>query len=57
MDRIGATHWEDQPPRPKYMHRRTYELIQCEILGAPLRAFKTVLGRDDYEAGVCNQSA
>src|SRR5262245_48663994 len=31
MDRIGATDFRDLPPRPKYMHRATYEWVCEEI--------------------------
>jgi hypothetical protein len=52
MERIGATRYNDPPPRPKLMRRQTYEPIQGDIVDAALRAFKAVLGRDNFEA-VC----
>jgi hypothetical protein len=55
MERIGATDYEHQPPRPKYMRRQTYARIRDEIMDAQLRTFKAVLGRDEYEA-VCESA-
>jgi hypothetical protein len=52
MERIGATDFDDPSPRPKFMRRLTYEIIKGGIFDAAMRAFKAVLGRDDFEA-VC----
>src|SRR5262245_18346529 len=40
MERIGATYWDMSPPRPKYMHRRTYIRIWLQMHKEAGRVFR-----------------
>jgi hypothetical protein len=44
MDRIGATHYRDLPPRPKYMRRATYQWLCDEIKTEALCMYRAHLG-------------
>jgi hypothetical protein len=48
-DRIGAS-WDDwKPPRPKYMHRRTYDKTRNALVAAKGDLLRWALGRSDGE--------
>ena len=45
MERIGPTYFDMSPPRPKYMHRRTYARIWLKIHNEAMPMYHAHLGK------------